>query len=135
QTKEDDQVATIQLDWSENYNLKQAWEEKGAYYYERHVAIQSGFIWLKNNSFSFASISDDTCHMAEAAWTAIQDLLNELIDENNINTINFISDSPVSQYRNKTTIFMMKRFAIDYNIDIKWIFLESGHGKGVADAV
>ena len=29
----------------------------------------------------------------------------------------------------------MKKFSIDYNIDTKWIFLESGHGKGVADAV
>ena len=27
--KEEDNVATIQLDWSENYNMKQAREEKG----------------------------------------------------------------------------------------------------------
>jgi hypothetical protein len=29
----------------------------------------------------------------------------------------------------------MRKYAIDYNINIKWIFLESGHGKGVSDAV
>ncbi len=29
QAKTEDDVATIQLDWSENYNLKQAREEKG----------------------------------------------------------------------------------------------------------
>ncbi|CAF1574737.1 unnamed protein product, partial [Rotaria sordida] len=29
----------------------------------------------------------------------------------------------------------MNKFAIDYNIDIKWIFLKSGHEKGVADAI
>ncbi|CAM4988858.1 unnamed protein product, partial [Rotaria socialis] len=135
QAKENTQVATIQIDWSENYNLKQAREEKGAYYYEQHISIQSGFVWLNKNAFSFASISDDTCHMAEAAWAAIQDLLKDLIDKNNINIINFISDSPVSQYRNKTMIFLMEKLAIDRHIDIKWIFLESGHGKGVADAV
>ncbi|CAF3451066.1 unnamed protein product [Rotaria socialis] len=134
QAKENTQVAKIQLDWSENYNLKQAREEKGAYYYEQHIFIQSGFVWSKNNSFSFGSISDDICRMAEVAWAAIEDLLNELIEKNNIN-INFISDSPVSQYRNKTMIFLMEKLAIDRHIDIKWIFLESGHGKGVADAV
>ncbi|CAF3423393.1 unnamed protein product [Rotaria socialis] len=106
-----------------------------AYYYEQHISIQSGFVWLNKNSFGFASISDDTCHMAEAAWAAIQDLLKDSIDKNNINIINFISDSPVSQYRNKTMIFLMKKLATDRHIDIKWIFLESGHGKGVADAV
>ncbi|CAF3008769.1 unnamed protein product, partial [Rotaria sp. Silwood2] len=29
----------------------------------------------------------------------------------------------------------MKKIATGHNIDIKWIFLESGHGKGVADAI
>jgi poly-gamma-glutamate capsule biosynthesis protein CapA/YwtB (metallophosphatase superfamily) len=29
EAKREDDVATIQLDWSENYNLKQAREEKG----------------------------------------------------------------------------------------------------------
>ncbi|CAF0997371.1 unnamed protein product [Rotaria magnacalcarata] len=135
QAKENTQVATIQLDWGENYNLKQAREEKGAYYYEQHISIQSGFVWLNKNSFSFASISDDTCHMAEAAWAAIQNLLKDLINENNVNSINFISDSPISQYRNKTMIYLMKKLATDHHIDIKWIFLESGHGKGVVDAV
>jgi hypothetical protein len=73
--------------------------------------------------------------MAEAIWAAIQDLLKELIDENTIYKINLILDSPVSQYRNKTTIFKMKKFAIDYSIDIKWIFSEYSHGKGAEDAI
>ncbi|CAF1400062.1 unnamed protein product [Didymodactylos carnosus] len=120
--KEDDGTATIQLDWSENYTLKQARDEKG-------------YVWTKNESFSFGSLSDDTSHMSESAWAAIKELVENLIRQKNITTINIISDSPVSQFRNKTTISIMKKYAEEEKINLKWIFLESGHGKGVADAV
>jgi len=73
--------------------------------------------------------------MSEATWAAINDLLQDLIHEKKVTAINIISDSPVSQYRNKTTIYFMKKYATTEQVDIKWIFLESGHGKGVADAV
>ncbi|CAF3986560.1 unnamed protein product [Rotaria sordida] len=107
----------------------------GAYYFEHHVSLLTGYVWLKNNSFSFGCISDDTNHMAEATWTAISDLLQDLIQNHDVTTLNFISDSPVSQYRNKTTIYFMTKYAQKEEIGIKWVYLESGHGKGVADAV
>ncbi|CAF1174485.1 unnamed protein product, partial [Didymodactylos carnosus] len=65
--KETDDTATIQLDWSENYTVKQSREEKGAYYFEQHISILSGYVWSKNESFSFGSLSDDTNHMSEAS--------------------------------------------------------------------
>ncbi|CAF4629791.1 unnamed protein product [Didymodactylos carnosus] len=73
--------------------------------------------------------------MAEAAWAGIRCVLNELLDKKVIFTINLISDSPISQYRNKTMFFLMKKFAVEHKIEMKWIFLESGHGKGIADAI
>lgn len=73
--------------------------------------------------------------MSEATWASTDDLLQELVHEKQVTTINIISDSPLSQFRNKTTIYLMKQFATKEQVDVKWIFLESGHGKGVADAV
>ncbi len=29
----------------------------------------------------------------------------------------------------------MQKFSTTHNVDFRWLFLESGHGKGVADAV
>ena len=46
-----------------------------------------------------------------------------------------ISDSPTSQYRNKCNAFFTKRFAVENNINIYWVFTESGHGKGRMDGV
>jgi hypothetical protein len=73
--------------------------------------------------------------MAEAAWAGIQPLLNHLVDEKEISIINIISDSPISQYRNKTMFYLIKKFAAEQKIKIKWIYLEAGHGKGVADSI
>ncbi|CAF1455795.1 unnamed protein product [Adineta ricciae] len=107
----------------------------GAYYFEQHIALLTGYVWLKGGSFSFGCVSDDTNHMSEATWASTNDLLQELVHEKEITIINMISDSPVSQFRNKTTIYLMKQFAMKEQVDLKWIFLEAGHGKGVADAV
>ena len=51
------------------------------------------------------------------------------------NIFNIISDSPVTQFRNKSIFWLMKSFAQDNNVELKWIYLEVGHGKGVADGV
>ncbi|CAF2028493.1 unnamed protein product, partial [Rotaria magnacalcarata] len=108
-----------------------------SYYYEQHISILSGYVWKKDDCFSFASVSDDTNHMFEGTWAAVQYLLDLI--KNDVNTkmknLIFISDSPVSQYRNKTTFYFLKQYAIANQITVKWIYLESGHGKGVADEV
>ncbi|CAF1510694.1 unnamed protein product, partial [Rotaria sordida] len=77
---EQEDTITIHLDWSESFKLKQARQEKAitfllaSYYYEQHISILSGHLWKKNDCFSFGSISDDTNHMSEATWAAIQHL-------------------------------------------------------------
>jgi hypothetical protein len=80
-------------------------------------------------------MSDCTNHMAEAAWCSIKDLLKDLISDQQKKKINIISDSPSSQYRNKTSIYMLNQYATKHKISMRWIFLECGHGKGVADAI
>ena len=107
----------------------------GAYFFAQHIALLTGYVWLKSGSFSFGCISDDTNHMSEATWVSTNDLLQDLVHEKEVTIINIISDSPVSQFRNKTTIYLMKQFAMNKQVDLRWIFLEAGHGKGVADAV
>ena len=49
--------------------------------------------------------------------------------------VNIISDSPTSQYRNKKIFWMIQSFAKEQKINIKWIYLDSCHGSGVADGI
>jgi hypothetical protein len=150
---ENNAIVCLQIDWSENYNLGQTKEEKsakippllllekldlilpGAFFYEQHVSIHPGYAWSKVNCWSFASLSDSTCHMAEAGWASFKELFDDLIDGKKMKKITLISDSPVSQYRNKTTIFLLKKYTTERQIEMRWIFLESGNGKGVADGI
>ena len=52
-----------------------------------------------------------------------------------IKTLYIASDSPTSQYRNKNNVFLTKKWAVENNIDVHWIFTEAGHGKGPMDGV
>lgn len=45
------------------------------------------------------------------------------------------SDSPTSQYRNKGMFWLIKTFCKEFGISVKWIYLESGHGKGIPDGI
>ena len=49
--------------------------------------------------------------------------------------VNVISGSPPSQYRNKGLFWLLKSFSEEFNITVKWIYLESGHGKGIPDVI
>ena len=109
-----------------------------AYYCEQHISIAAGYVWRKNHCFSFGCLSDDTSHLSECTWTAIRSLLDELLsapEDKKITEVNIISDSPLSQYRNKTTIFFLQHYATQRQITMRWLFLCTGHGKGIADGV
>ncbi|CAF2859410.1 unnamed protein product [Rotaria sp. Silwood2] len=117
-----DNVAIIQLDWLENYHVKQARQECCK------IPLRSSFEWL----------SDETNHQSESTWTASHHLLDEFFNgkpAKQIIELNFISDSPSSQCRNETTICYLKYYARIKNMTIRWLFLESGHGQGIVDGV
>ena len=42
-----------------------------------------------------------------------------------------ISDSLSYQYQNKKILWLASHFPLEYEIELRWIYLESRHGKGV----
>ena len=126
--------ATVHIDWSENSRIRQAGEEKSGYYYEDQVSIHAMRLWEANGETSVVSISDDTRHGAEAVIASITPILNKIVAKNT-KFINIISDSPLSQYRNKKVFWFMQTFSVEHEVMIRWIYLESGHGKGVPDGI
>ena len=90
------------------------------------MSIAAGYVWKKSDCFSFGCLSDETNHMAAYTWVAIRDLLDELLDGTKYEKIfklNFISDSPSNQYRNKTTIYLLKHYVTIRQVTIRWLFL------------
>lgn len=70
-------------------------------------------------------------------WAHLKPVLNDIKKQYpNINSVEFFSDGPTSQYRQKFNFYMLA--AEIYKLGFtkaEWNFFEAGHGKGVPDAV
>ena len=72
-----------------------------AYYYEQQVSIAARYVRQKQKCFSFGCLPHETSHVAERTWTAIRDLLDEVLDakiRNQITELNIISNEPCSPF-------------------------------------
>ena len=116
--------------------MYQTRQEKGAYYHTISVSVHAGYVWSKQANYGIAAISDCSDHKAAATWASMGSFFEELVT-NGIKQLIVVSDSPTSQYRNKTNMFLMHAFSQKCNppIELKWIYLEAGHGKGTADGI
>ena len=121
----------IHVNWSQNGNLFQARQEKGAYYHELHelqVSINTVVAYMSTNVSSHCTISDAKSHKAPAVWASLEKILGSF-DLDRLQVLYIITDSPTSQYCNKYNAYLTKKFAIQHNLTIIWVFTESGHGK------
>ncbi|KAF2887407.1 hypothetical protein ILUMI_18767 [Ignelater luminosus] len=93
----------------------------------------------RKQNHSFCSINDNIDHQTYAVWAHLNKFLNDLsVELPNINAINFFSDKPTSQYRNRVNIYFLlnKIPEIFKNVQtISWNYSASGHRKGPMDAV
>ena len=65
------------------------------------------YIWSHERKYSRAALSDCTDHKAGTVFTSMEPALNDFVKEGK-NMVNIISDSPISQYRNKKIFWMIQ---------------------------
>ncbi|XP_064114759.1 uncharacterized protein LOC135220986 [Macrobrachium nipponense] len=127
--------AMVHIDWYESPATFVARLLHTSYYCGNGFkSLHAGFVRTQEKSYGFASLSDCRDHTAPAVWASINDILVSLAKEG-MKVITVVSDSATAQYRNKGNFYLMRRFAKQNNVEMKWIYLEGGHGKGIADAV
>ena len=61
--------------------------------------------------------------------------LRPLIHRLNIGQVYYITDSPVSQYRNKFIFYIISNHHLIFGTPAVWNYFEKGHGKGPCDGV
>lgn len=139
-----DHEAIIHIDFSENYALKYASEVQAFHFggsrdeLTLHTAVIYHVKERKCTAKSFCTVSENLRHDAAAVWAHIVPLLEYVQTlSSKITTLHFLSDSPSSQYRNKTMFFIITKlyWYISSLERITWNYSESGHGKGAADGV
>lgn len=128
----------ICMDFSENYCTKygqeiQAFRFGGS---RMQITLHTVVIYLKNSTKSYCTVSKNNSHTPAAIWTHLQTIFAVLPSQ--IKHLHFISDGPVTQYRNKTMFYILATKLPKQLPNIQrfsWNFSESGHGKGAPDGV
>ena len=132
------------IDFSENYVCKYHKEVQSVQFgaSKKQISLQTGaFYYVDANNeqqcITFSSISDCLRHDTAAAWALLQpvfELLKKCVPQ--VEIINFLSDGPSTQYKNKTNFYLFNYFCSKLKIKRStWNFTGAGHGKSVADGV
>ena len=86
---------------------------------------------------SYVGVSEVKEHSAATTMAFFKKLIPAIkVILPNLSCIHYISDSPASQYRNKSIVkFIAHHQNLFDNITCSWEYLETGHGKGPCDGI
>lgn len=136
----------IHCDFSENYAMKYSSEVQAFHFggSRKQFTLHTSEVYFKKDAYSglmtqsFCTLSECLDHGPEAVWAHLQPVINFLKQSvTQIRMIHFLSDSPTTQYRNKT-IFYLIAHALQHSVPVSvatWNYMEAGHGKGAPDGI
>ena len=85
---------------------------------------------------SVVGISDLNIHNAGVVVSMVSNLIPIIKSEYpELQYVHYLTDSPTSQYRNKSIFEFLTRHKTLFRVNARWDFLESGHGKGPCDGL
>ena len=135
-----DNECIMHIDFSENYVCGYNEEIQSVHFgaSKQQLSLQTGVVYLKGRCpETFCTVSESLSHGPEGVWGHLIPVLNEIKTHNpHISSIEFFSDGPVTQYRQKGNFYLASTKGKDCGFEhVKWSFFEAGHGKGVPDAI
>ena len=130
----------VWMDFAENYICSSMDEVQSAYWNANMVTLHTQVVYFpashNKNHMSVVGISEVMAHNATSVNAMIKKLLSIIKDEYpGTHTIHYLTDSPTSQYRNKTIFNLICAHSELYGCKATWDYLEAGHGKGPCDGL
>jgi hypothetical protein len=139
--------ALVHCDFSENYATKYA-DEIQAFHFggnRKQFTLHTVQVYYKPDIYStlrsksFCTLSKYNDHSAPAVWAHLQPIFKFLRETcPQLNTIHFLSDSPSTQYRNKTLFYLFSQAlqpVVPAIQSATWNYSAAGHGKGAPDGI
>jgi len=131
-----DEKILLQVDFAENFNMKEQDEIQKAHWNSTPLSIFTAFIWSKNENFSFALPSLDVTHDKFVVDPALNIILNHIETTlPNVKEVHCFSDGAASQFKQRFHFRNLIENANDHNIQLSWHFFATSHGKGVVDGI
>lgn len=130
--------AVIHMDFSENYNTKYSSEVQSFHFggSRTQISLHTVVLYTKEETKCFATMSENLNHNVPVIWAHLKPVMELL--PSSVENVHFLSDGPVTQYRNKDMFFyLLCKLTETYpNIcDFTWNYHEAGHGKGAPDGI
>ena len=130
----------MQMDFAEDYRYRSQQEVQSAYWNPEQVTIHPMVFYYKKESSllhkSIVAISDEPKHDAGTAFAILKKVIPFIKSEvGAFNQIHYWTDSPTSQYRNKTIFSVVSRHEETFGAKAVWNYFEAGHGKGPCDGI
>ena len=128
------------MDFAENFTCSAMDEVQSAYWNPEMVTLHTMVIYFPDSygkaHKSEEAVSDVLHHNATMVYSIIKELIPFIKAEYpEFNTIHYLTDSPTSQYRNKTIFDILCMHKSDFDVSATWNYLEAGHGKGPCDGL
>ncbi len=134
-------AVVVYLDYAENWLVKYKREIAEQYYNNKQVTVFPFVAYYMQGDKvvhkAYAVLSDETSHQAATAVTGISTMvpyLMQLVED--LGMVHFVSDSPVSQFRNQKIAHFVANFGLVFpGVRASWTWMEAGHGKSACDGV
>ncbi|CAF4937685.1 unnamed protein product [Pieris macdunnoughi] len=100
------------------------------------ISLHTVVLYTKGETKCFATMSENLNHNVPVIWAHLKPVMKLL--PSSVENVHFLSDGPVTQYRNKDMFFyLLCKLTETYpNIyDFTWNYHEAGHGKGAPDGI
>ena len=131
-------ICTMIVDFSENFTCGHNRAIQSSHFgaSNKQVTLHTGVAYTHSKTLSFCSVSESTRHDAAAIAAHIDPVIGYVKAEHpGLDFINFWSDGPVTQNRNKQH-FVTVSHIHEYGLaGCTWNYSEAGHGKGAADSI
>lgn len=136
----------LMIDFSENYAAKYESEVQSMHFgaSKKQITLHTVVCYYNDGEQilprSFCTVSDHLAHQAHAVWAHLDPVL-ELLSKDfpQTSNVHIFSDSPSSQYRNRTNLWLLKKLFSDRYFPllkgVTWNYSEKGHGKGPMDGI
>ena len=130
----------IQMDFVENYNIKEMEEIQSAYWNPESVTLHPVVIYYHGNDavahLSMVVVSEILNHNSSMVRAIIEKVIKVVKDTcPEVKYIRYWTDSPTSQYRNKSMFDMFARHESSFGLRASWKYFKAGHGKGACDGI
>ncbi|KAK6169016.1 hypothetical protein SNE40_020147 [Patella caerulea] len=131
----------VHMDFAENYSCQIMEEIQSAFWTTKMVTLHpvvlhychsNGSVELKSIVF-VSDVMQHNTSMVHAIITRLMGVINEVCPS--ASNVHFWTDSPTSQYRNKTIFDLISRFKTAFGLLASWHYFEVGHGKGACVGV